>query len=219
MTANKVIIVSVSLYLVLMALCSVWYSNQSFTKSDAAGNGMASGLTFFYGLGILFIVAIVLTIFNAFFFREVTQTWIKFLFFLPLLLPLLIFSYQFFEIGRPSAADFEDRFRKLTIEIRASEKIDGGTLRFKSSNSSSSSKLRYLRTENDSFIYEKSTAISFGHYRWIQLLYEDFESKIYELEIPEEPELTPFTTWAFLYDINIEDQDTVSVEFRYKIED
>ena len=67
MNANKTVVIGVILYVVLFIIMSISFVNTKFTGNDPAGNGMAKGLTFFYGLGILFIIAVILTIINAFF--------------------------------------------------------------------------------------------------------------------------------------------------------
>ena len=95
MTPNKIIITSVALYIIILVIMSISYSNQQFSGNDAAGNGMSSGLAFFYGLAILFFIAIIITVINAFFFKGITSNWVKFLFFVPIALPLIIFMITF----------------------------------------------------------------------------------------------------------------------------
>lgn len=93
MSANKKIIVSVLSYVVLFCISGLIFAFSEFTGSDAAGNGMAQGLTLLYGAMGISILALVLTIINAFVFKHVTKFWIKFLFFVPLLtIPLLAFA-------------------------------------------------------------------------------------------------------------------------------
>ncbi|WP_420321094.1 hypothetical protein [Flagellimonas sp.] len=93
MSANKKIIVSVLSYLVLFCISGLIFSFSEFTGSDAAGNGMAQGLTLLYGAAVFSILAVVLTIINAFAFKKVTKLWIKFLFFVPLLIiPIMAFA-------------------------------------------------------------------------------------------------------------------------------
>ncbi len=70
MTQKKFIIVSVTLYTIILVVMCCTYLGHQFTGSDPAGNAMAEGLTFFYGLGILFLIAVVFTIINAFLYKN-----------------------------------------------------------------------------------------------------------------------------------------------------
>ncbi len=88
--ANKVIIITVSLYIILAISMYLKFLNMGFSGNDAAGNGMSKGLTFFYGLGILFLIAVILTIVNTYFFKDITSIWIKILFFIPIILPTFV---------------------------------------------------------------------------------------------------------------------------------
>ncbi|MGW9684764.1 hypothetical protein [Flagellimonas sp. 2504JD1-5] len=93
MSANKRIIVSVSSYLILFCISGLIFTFSEFTGSDAAGNGMAQGLTLLYGAAGFSVLAVVLTILNAFIFKNVTKLWVKFLFFVPLLIiPIMAFA-------------------------------------------------------------------------------------------------------------------------------
>jgi hypothetical protein len=86
---NKGIIVSVALYAFLMVAMIVFYLNIDFGRgNDAAGQGMARGLTLLYGIGILFFVGLVQTIVNCMFFKKITCPWIKILAFVPIFLPV-----------------------------------------------------------------------------------------------------------------------------------
>ncbi|WP_190810575.1 hypothetical protein [Flagellimonas sp. S3867] len=93
MSANKKMIISVLSYVVLFCISGLVFAFSEFTGSDSAGNGMAQGLTLLYGAVGFSLLAIVLTIINAFVFKNVTKLWIKFLFFVPLLIiPILAFA-------------------------------------------------------------------------------------------------------------------------------
>lgn len=159
MTPNRIIITSVVLYIIILVMMYIHYSNQQFTDSDPAGNGMAKGLTFFFGLGLLFFIAVAFTVVNAFFFKGITLTWIKVLFFVPLLLPLLIFIITYFEIGTPREASVEKQVHRLTFEIRTEEKLIDATFSFRTSKGGSHGKLKNEKAEGDFYVYENSNAI------------------------------------------------------------
>lgn len=191
--------------------------NTKFTGNDAAGNGMAKGLTFFYGLGMLFIIALVLTIINAFFLNRVTQLWVKLLFLVPVLLPLLVFSIEYFEIGRPRPPSIAKQVHRMTIEIRSTEKLVNPRFSFRSSKGGSHSKLNYKRTEDHYHYYRNSNAVFYESARVFYILSDDFESPEHQLPIPYEPKITPFTNWESFYKTKSSSQDAINLEFRYKI--
>ncbi len=95
--ANKVIIITVLLYIIVAISMYLKFLNMEFSGSDAAGNGMSKGLTFFYGLGILFLIAVVLTVVNTYFFKDISSIWVKIIFFIPILLPtsVIIWLWMF----------------------------------------------------------------------------------------------------------------------------
>jgi len=217
MTSNKIIITSVVIYVIVLVIMYVSFSNQQFTGSDAAGNGMAKGLTFFYGLGILLLIAVVLTIVNAFFFKGISSTWIKSLFFVPIALPLLILAVTFFEIGTPRQASIEKQVHRLTFEIRTTESLKDGTFSFRSSKGGSHSKMRNEKVKDNYYVYEDRNAIFYENKRKFYIRFNGYETPEYYLDIPYKPQVIPFTNWEELNGINKETQDTVKLEFRYKI--
>ncbi len=217
MASNKVIITSVIIYIAILVLMYVSYSNQQFTGSDAAGNGMAAGLTFFYGLGILFLIAVIFTIINAFFFKGITATWVKFLFFVPITLPVLLFLITFFEIGTPRQASIEKQAHRLTFEIRTKESLKDATFSFRSSKGGSHSKMKNEKVEDDFYIYENRNAIFYEDKRKFYISFNGYETPEQYLEIPYEPKIIPFTKWEVLHGIKGDTQDTIKLEFRYKI--
>lgn len=217
MTSNKIIITSVIIYIIILIIMYIGFSNQQFTGSDAAGNGMAKGLTFFYGLGILLLIAVVLTIVNAFFFKGITSTWVKFLFFVPITLPLLILAVTFFEIGTPKQVSIEKQAHRLTFEIRTTESLKDGTFSFRSSKGGSHSKIRNEKVEGGLYVYENRNAIFYEDGRKFYIRSNGYETPEYYLEIPYKPGIVPFTNWEVLNGINNETQDTIKLEFRYKI--
>lgn len=217
MTSNKIIITSVVIYVIILVIMYISFSNQQFTGSDPAGNGMAKGLTFFYGLGILLLIAVVLTIVNAFFFKGITSTWVKFLFFVPIALPLLILAVTFFEIGTPRQASIEKQAHRLTFEIRTRENLKDATFSFRSSKGGSHSKMRNEKVEDNYYVYEDRNAIFYENKRKFYIRSNGYETPEYYLDIPYKPRIVPFTNWEVLNGINKETQDTIKLEFRYKI--
>lgn len=217
MTSNKIIITTAVLYVIILVIAYISFTNQQFTGSDPAGNGMAKGLTFFYGLAILFIVAVVLTIVNAFFFKGITSLWVKFLFFVPTSLPLLIFIITFFEIGTPRQTSIEKQVHRLTFEIRTKENLEDATFSFRSSKGGSHSKMRSEKKEGDFYVYENRNAIFYEDKRKFYIRSNGYETAEYFLEIPYKPEIVPFTNWKVLHGIHAETKDTIELEFRYKI--
>ncbi len=89
MSANIGIVSSTLMYILLAVVMYMLYKKKKFNGNEIAGNAMAKGLTFIYGLGILLLIAIVLTIIYAFFLSNVTLLWIKFLSFVPISIPLI----------------------------------------------------------------------------------------------------------------------------------
>ncbi len=217
MSANKVVVVSVSLYVILFLVSAILFYNTKFTGNDAAGNGMASGLTFLYGLAILFIIALILTGVNAFFFKNISIQWVKVLFFVPLLLPLLAFSIEFFEIGRPRVPSIDEQAHRLTYQIRTTEKLDSPKLSFRSTKGSSTGKLTFKKKAGDFYLYEKSNAIFFESERKFYISSGSLISEEYHLDIPYEPEIVPYGNWEELIweygDLN----EALKLEFRYSV--
>ena len=217
MNANKTIVIGVILYVVLFCIMSISFLNTKFTGNDAAGNGMAKGLTFFYGLGILFIIAVILTIINAFFLNRVTHLWIRIIFFIPLVLPLVIFGIEYLEIGRSAPPSIVEQAHRLTIEIRTVNKLKNPRFSFRSSKGGSHSKLNYKEMEEDFHIYENSNAIFYGTGRLFYIRSDGFQTPEYELGIPYEPMIIPYTNWETFYRSKSGSQDSIKLEFRYKI--
>jgi hypothetical protein len=215
MGPGKVIIVSVIAYVVLFGISWIAFLNMKFS-GDAAGSGMEKGLTYLFGLGILFLIGMIITGFGIYFFGSVTQQWIKWAAFVPVLLPIVVFSIEYFEIGRSRGPSLDDPSYRLTFEVRSSEELHEATFLYRSSTGSSSSKLNYIRLENGSNVYEKSNIINIDNSRKVQIRSDKFNTEQYELEIPEEPSVIPFTGWKMLYESK-SDGDTIRIDFRYKI--
>jgi len=217
MNANKTIVIGVILYVVLFIILSISFVNTKFTGNDAAGNGMAKGLTFFYGLGILFIFAVVLTIINAFFLNRVTHQWIKFIFFVPVLLPIVVFSIEYFEIGSYRPPSTAEQVHRLTIEIKTTKELGNPRYSFRSSKGGSHSKLNYKKMEGSFHFYENSNAIFYETGRVFYIRSDELETPEYELAIPYELEIVPFTDWETFFKTKGGSKDSIDLEFRYKI--
>jgi hypothetical protein len=216
MSATRIIIISVVSYISLFSVAYLLFLNSKFT-GDAAGSGLAKGLTFLYGLGSLFLIAIILTAVHIYLFRGVTPLWVKLISFVPLLLSTFIILTEFLGLGRPNSPTIEEQAHRLTIEIKTATKLENATLSFRSSSGGSSSKLRPIGEENGFYIYEKSTAIYFEEDRKFYVYSNEFKTPEYYLVIPYEPEASPFTDWSVIYGINNNEIDSVMLEFRYKI--
>ena len=178
---------------------------------------MASGLTFLYGLAILFIIAVVLTGINAFFFRNISLPWVKVLFFVPLLLPVLAFSFEFFGTGRPDAPTLDEETYRLTYQIRATEELNSPRLSFVSSIGVSSGKLTFNKEEGGFYLYETSNPIFFDNERSFYISSGYLTTEEYYLEIPYEPESMPFGNWEELIWANEDLDETLKLEFRYSV--
>ncbi len=217
MSANKVVVVSVSLYIIVFLVSAIVFFNTKFTGSDAAGNGMASGLTFLYGLAVLFIIAVVLTGINAFFFKNISLPWVKVLFFVPLLLPLLAFSFEFFGTGRPEASPLDEEAYRLSYQIRATEELTSPRLSFVSSIGVSAEKITFKKKEGGFYIYGASNPLFFDDERSFYISSDYLTSEEYYLDIPYEPESIPFGNWEELIWVNGDLNETLKLEFRYSV--
>jgi hypothetical protein len=217
MTPNKTIILSVIIYIILLIILVIIYHNTKFTGSDAAGNGMAKGLIFLYGLVFLFLAAIVVTIINAFFFSGITQQWIKFLFFVPIVLPSIIFAHEVLEIGKSRPPDIDKQAHRLSIEIRSTQKLENPSLAFRTSGGSSFGKLELTKSESDYFYYKVSRTIYYESERKFYIASDKVKTVEYFFDIPYKPEIIPFTEWYALSVSNDSIQDTISMEFRYQV--
>ncbi|MDW7693006.1 hypothetical protein R9C00_10250 [Flammeovirgaceae bacterium SG7u.111] len=217
MIGNRIVIGSVVVYLILVVYMYISYSNTKFTGSDAAGNGMAKGLTFFYGLGLLFIIAVVITIINGFFFNQLTNGWLKALVAVPILTPLAIFAFVALEIGRPRPVSIEKQAHRLSIEIRSKTNIDGARSSFRTSGGGSGSKLTIQGKEDDYFMYTSSKAIFHETGRKLSIKSDSFSTPEYLFDIPFVPQIAPFTNWEPILAESNESADTFQLEIRYKV--
>ncbi len=217
MGADIFIVLSVVIYVVSFVRAAILYKNKKFTGSDAAGNGMAKGMTFFYGLGIFFIGAIVLTGISIFLFSSLTILWLKYVAFVPILMPVLTFLYTMLEIGRPRQVSIEDQCHTLTFEIRTSGALRNGIFGFKSSGGGSGSRLNKENSEPEYNLYKSSNAIFYETGRKFQISSDDFETTYHTLDIPHKPVVSPFTDWTTIVDFERNDNSNIDLQFRYKV--
>lgn len=218
MNASKIVVVDVIFYIVLFVIMYFTFSNTKFSGGDAAGNALSSGYTWLLGLGVSFVIGIILTIINIWLFKNISSVWIKLFSFVPILLPVIIFSVDYFGIGRPDQNDEFVSSLQLTLEIRSPEKIDSTTLTYKSSKGGYSRKLNFYKGE-DNFYYDEFT-FSLGDEEdrrfiikapniEIQKNYFRFESFWGNLDYNEWTPLNPSES-------NI--PDSMRIEFRYKFD-
>lgn len=217
MAANIIIPSSVVLYIIILISMYRAFSKRKFTGSDAAGNGMAKGLTFFYGLGALFLLAIILTIVNAFFFKDISFTWIKIIFFVPIVLPVLIIVIMSLEIGIPRKPSIEKQLRKLSFEIRTKEKLKNATFSLHTSSGDSEGDLNNEIMEEGFYRYRNEKFIFYENKRILYIKFDGYEAIEYELGIPYKPKNIPFTNWETIAGIKKDTQDTIKLEVRFKI--
>jgi hypothetical protein len=216
MTPTKIIAVSVISYVALFSVAYILFLNTRFT-GDAAGSGMAKGLTLMFGLGLLFLLAIILTIVHIYFF-EGTPRWVKLIAFVPILLPTYFFLTDFLEVGRPRDPSVERQAYRLTIEIKSATNLDNATLTYRSTSGSSSGKLTPTREEGGFYFYEKRNAFYFYEDdRKFYVHSSDFRTEEFYLVTPYEPEVIPFSDWKVVNEMKSNGVDSVKFEFRYKI--
>lgn len=217
MTPDKIIITSVTIFIAIVIIGAIIFSNLKFTGSDAAGNGMEKGFTFFYGLAGLVCLGIIFTIVNAFFFNEITSIWIKFLFFVPILLPSAIFLITFFELDQPRRVSLDKQAHSLMFEIKTTEKLKNPKFLFKTSRGSSHSTLYYDKVEDGFHFYKVGKSIFYEAERKFHVSSDEYKTPNYHLKIPFKPKIIPFTNWEIFHTINQNSHDSISLEFRYEI--
>lgn len=216
MTATKIIIASIISYVTLFSIAYFLFLNTKFT-GDAAGSGLAKGLTLLYGLGFLFLLAVILTIVHLNLFGGVTQVWVKPISFIPILLPTLLFLTEFLGLGKSREPSIDEQAHRLTIEIKSAVPLENATFVFRSSSGSSSSKLKNAHEEGGVYFYQMSTAIFYDDDRKFYVYSDDFETQENYLVIPYAPEPIPFTDWKVLHGMKRNGTDSVIVEFRYTV--
>lgn len=217
MAVDIFIVLSVVIYVASFIRAAILFSNKKFTGSDAAGNGMAKGMTFFYGLGIFFIVAIALVGVSIFLFSSLTILWLKYVVFVPILMPVLTFLYTMLEIGSPRQVSIEDQCHTLTFEIRTTNPLRNGVFGFKSSGGGSGSRLSKEKSKSEYTLYKSSNAIFYETGRKFQISSDDFETAYHTLDIPYKPVVFLFTDWTTIVDFKRDDNSKIELQFRYKV--
>ena len=213
MNANKIIIISAVVYVVLFVITYLTVINSKFSGGDAAGNALSSGYAYLLGFGILFILAIIFTIINIWFFSQVSSLWIKLLAFIPILLPVIVFSVDYFGIGNNERDDIDLNF-KLTLEIRSSEKIDSAAITYKSSKGGYSRKLNFNKSE-DNFYYDELTfTLGDEEDRRFIINAPNIEIQKNYFRFEYFGGILDYTDWMPLKPI--EPNDSLRIEFRYK---
>ncbi|WP_222982891.1 hypothetical protein [Flagellimonas meishanensis] len=218
MIANKAIILSAVIYTVLFITAVFLYYNMNFSGSDAAGRGMERGFILLYGLGGAFLIAIILALVNRVQFKETSLLWVRLIYFVPLLLPMMAAGITYFEIGVPKAMSMDVQELRLTFEIRSSKKLDAPRLMFKSSSGSSSGILSYVGDRDGFHFYEKSNAISSAYDRFFYVEWAGIKTQKHVLKIPYQPQVTSFSNWQDFFEIDNGSEEAQKLEFRYKID-
>ncbi|HEY3429649.1 MAG TPA: hypothetical protein VGK39_03160 [Cyclobacteriaceae bacterium] len=216
MTATKIIIASVISYVTIFSIAYFLFLNTTFT-GDAAGSGLAKGLTFLFGVGFLFLLAVILTIVHIYLFRGVTPVWVKLISFIPIVLPTLLFLTGYLGLGKSTEPVIEEQAHRLTIEIKSNAPLENATLRFRTSRGGSSSKLKTVQEVGGVYFYQTNHAIFYEEDRKLSVYSDDFKTPEYYLVMPYEPEPLPFTDWKVLDAMKRNDTDSVIIEFRYTV--
>jgi len=216
MNANKIVVSSVSVYVLCFLCASLYFLNTKFTGNDPAGNGMAKGLTFIYGLGLLILIAIAVTIANTFFYKGITQWWVKLYFFVPLVMPFIVFFIEILEVGRSSPPSLDKQAHRLAIEVRSPLNLDEARMTFRSSKGGTSKKLTFNRSADGYHYYQCTFGIYYESSRWVSIVWDGSETLPHTLEIPYKPKPAPFSPWSLLNDGH-ETLDSLVVEIRYMI--
>ena len=217
MSPNKTILITSSIYIILFIGMAIKFINTKFTGSDAAGNGMSAGLTFLYGLAFLFVVAVVITVINAFLYSGITQTWIKVLFFIPIGMPVLVFAHEVLEIGTSRPPSIEKQAHRLSIEIRSNIELENPYSSFRTSTGGSSGKLKLEKTEENQFYYESNHAIYYESDRKFFVGADSLATEELYFDIPYKPNKMPFSEWKQLRLIENESNDSIKIECRYQV--
>lgn len=217
MNASKTVIISVLVYVVLFAIMYFTFINSKFTGGDAAGNALSKGLTYFLGLGVSFIIAIILTIVNMWLIRNGSSFWISALAFVPLLLPLIVFSVDNFAIGNPEQRDDMERNLRLTLEIRSSEKIDSAMLTYKTSEGGYSRKMVFVQDADNFYYDELPFTLSYETDRKFKIRSGNFETEEYYFDLGDAPEPFDYSDWIPLNLTGTHYADSLKIDFRYRI--
>jgi len=89
---NGIVIFHVVIFILLLLGFFYWFSTQK-KSGDAAGSGLEAGFTYIYGIVILVVIALILSIVHFYLIKEVTITWIRYFAFFPMALMIIIPIY------------------------------------------------------------------------------------------------------------------------------
>lgn len=77
--------------------------------------------------------------------------------------------------------------------------------------------MNYKKAEDSFHFYENSNALFYETGSVFYVRSDEFETPEYQLEIPYEPEIVPFKAWETFFKTTSESQESIKLEFRYKI--
>ncbi len=216
MNASKKVTISVLVYVVLFAIMYFTLINSKSVGGDAAGNALSNGLVYLLGLGVSFIIAIIFTIINVRLIRSGSSSWIHAFVFVPILLPLLIYSVDNFAIDNPEQSDNMELNLQLTLEIRSSEKIDSALLTYISSEVEYSRQLIFIQDADNLYYDELPFTLDYETDRKFIIRSGNFETKEYYFELGDALEPFDYSDWIPLNPTGINYSDSLKIEFRYK---
>jgi len=217
MNASKTVIISVLVYVVLFAIMYFAFINSNFSGGDAAGSALSKGLVYLLGLGVSFIIAIILTIITIRLIRSDSHVWIKALAFVPILLPMIVFSVDYAGIGSPEQRDDIELNLRLILEIRSSEKIDSAMLTYTSSEGVYSRKLIFIQDADNFYYDELPITLSYDADPKFKIRSGNVETEEYSFDLGDAPEPLDYSDWIPLNTTGTQYADSLKIEFRYKI--
>ena len=215
MPTNKAIIISVIAYVVLFASGVIYYMTMKVT-GDAAGKGLEKGYAFIFGTGVLLLIGVTLTIVCLFFFSKVTVGWIKFVAFVPVILPLLVIASEFIDLNKKLPPEDVQR-HIVVIDVRSVNRLDNFKIKFRSGRVSSVDNLEFLGDSEGHYYYQKTGSVYYQHHPMFTLYRDNMSIGEVSLDIPEEPAVAPYTEWQAYPVEKAELQDSVQIEFRFKV--
>ena len=218
MTATKKIIFSTIIYVLIFISAIIYFVTLSFTGSDAAGNGLARGLTAIYGLVILFVIAIVFVIYNLVISRKARNMGLGVFSFIPIIFPLLILVFEYVGAFVNREDSIEEQSHTFLIEYKSTIQTEQARFSMRTDRGSSSIRVTPEKINDSIFIYSASGGLLYERNRKFQIGINDFESSNFELPIDYKPLIVSFSPWEDLALINSDIQDTIYVSYRYKVE-
>jgi hypothetical protein len=214
--ANNIVISSGFIFILLFLGFFIYFSTLELS-GDAAGKGMEAGLTLIFGVGFLFIIALILSIINLFLIKKITSNWVKYFAFLPISLTVITFLFFFMDVGK-NEPSIDEQSHRLTCEIRSSETLKNGEYFIRTSKGSQAGRMKNPKKEGDNYIYTISSAIFIENERKVKIDGANFESSFYIFNIPEIPKPIVFSEWTSLKIIQTDSLEKIKIELRYKVE-